>query len=167
MEKTEYDFDMKFDERSSGSDSSSSRGLTIWAKVRFDEMDEIELDRSLGGIENYPFCRIRTFDDRLLAEKYLDYLDRYFELHPEFGISELYLKKDGDPVYQIYFVTSVGDIIVVADDEDNNEEGLWFDYEEMLNQLKALKAGNPECEFHFREVEIDDDQSEILEIPGV
>lgn len=168
MEVIDYEFDIiKKNEvnlslRSSGS-SSSLRGVTIWGKLNSIDGD-LELDRSTGSISNYPFCRIRTFLDTVLAEKYLEYLDRYFELHPEFGVEELFLKVDGDPVYQIYFVTSIGNIEVVGDDD--NEEGLWFDYSDMLDQLKSLKAGNPEFDFHFREVEIDD-QSELLEIPGI
>jgi len=152
--------DSKNSRRSSQSSRSSSSGLTIWAKMSLADLAESEVSDAESMIQNYAFRKIRTFEDQILAEKFLEYLDRYFELHPEYGVEELFLKAEGEPVYQIYYLTPTGNTEIVDDDQD---DGLYFDYQEMLNQLKILENSNPECEFHFREVEIDD-QAEFLDL---
>lgn len=113
---------------------------TIWVKVNTGD-----------------YCRLKTFLDEELAEKYLDYVDRFCEVNPDFGIDDLYVKEDGLPIYQIYYVNSDGD--------EEIEEEWYFDFDEMLDELNELAKNNPFSEYDYKEINLDDQDIQFIEIP--
>lgn len=118
--------------------------FTIWAKV------------------NNEYLRLNQFEDEVLAEKYLSYVDRFLELHPELEIDDLYVKEDGVPVYQIFMRNLNGVEEILPDYQD-----LIFDFDEMIEELAEVSESNPFSNFDYKEINLDEGDSGILEIDGL
>lgn len=106
------------------------------------------------------FCRLQSFEDEILAEKYLEYVDRFCEIYPDCGIEDLYLKEDGQPIYQIYYLDS-NDQEVISDDD------IYFNYDEMLDEMQTLADYNPFSSYNYKEIDIDEQETDYFEIPGL
>lgn len=118
---------------------------TVWAKLVSGE-----------------YGRIRTFEDEELAEKFLAYLDRFCELDSTVEIEDLFIKEDGLPVYQLYYLNPDDEEVEIDDSQD-----LYFDFDEVLEELDELSKNNPFTKFQYREINIDDTNHNIIEIPSL
>jgi len=116
------------------SESDNSSTYTIWALM------------STGD-----YRKIRTFDNETLCEKYLHYVQYFYELYDnEEGVEELYMKKDGEPCYQLFSI-----------DEEGNPElvenvRLYFNLEEIQDEINDLMADNQDIIYDYSEVDIEE-----------
>jgi hypothetical protein len=107
------------------------------------------------------YRKIRSFNDEILAQRYLSYVKYFFELYEnEEGVDDLYIKKDGEPAYQMFYM-----------DEENNPQlvenvGLYFDLEEILDDINENMADNPNVIYDYNEVDIET-EAETLTIIGL
>lgn len=107
------------------------------------------------------YHRLRSFTDEELAEKFLEYADRYFEIHDEIGVDDLFLKREGEPVYQIYYLDPDG-IPTIVDQEYH------FDLEETMNEIRQLSEDNPFSQYDYQEVDLDQlENPEPLVVSGL
>lgn len=111
---------------------------TIWAKIK-----------------NNIYCRVKHFDNEILAEGYLAYLDYFCELNPELDIIDLYLKSDTAPVYQIMC------------DQEIFDQDLFFEHEEIIDEIRELSQNNPYQKFEIMSIQLEIQSDRYLEITGL
>lgn len=110
-----------------------------------------------GDEDEAQYFKLRTFLDRRLAQLFMPYAKRYFELNEDFGVDNLFMKLDGEPIYQI---------TCHQGGEVTTEPDYYDDLADVFSLMQQLQEDNEFSQYDYEEVYLDEDHifSEPIEI---